>query len=209
MPRPRTLLPLLVALPALLLAGLGLLHPVFLTADTAERWRLLHLLLLPAFPLLAVSVWVLLRRERGPAAWGARGLAVAYAVLYGALDAVAGVGAAHQVLRAAARGDARPPVEDLYDIADPLGQLGVATLAASLLLTAAVLWLRSRRAGVIVGGLVAVGSCWFFLQHHVFPPRGVLALVGVAVGLALLELSRPVSPGRSSARAENGRRPAP
>ena len=209
MPGPRTLLPLLVALPALLLAGLGLLHPVFLTAETAERWRLLHLLLLPAFPLLAVSVWVLLRRERGPAAWGARVLAVAYAVLYGALDAIAGVGAAHQVLRASERGDERPPVEDLYDIADPLGQLGVYALATSLLLTAAVLWLRTRRAAAVAGGLVAAGSCWFFLQHHVFPPRGVLALVAVAVGLALLELSRPASPGRSSPRPGSARRSAP
>lgn len=209
MPRPRTLLPLLVALPALLLAGLGLLHPVFLTPDTAERWRLLHLVLLPAFPLLAVSVWVLLRGERGPAAGGARGLAVSYAVLYGALDAIAGVGAAHQVLRTSARGDARPPIEDLYDIADPLGQLGVLAMAASLLLTAAVLWLRGRSVPALTGGLVAVGSCWFFLQHHVFPPRGVLALVGVAAGLALMELSRSASPDRASAPTGSGHRPAP
>ena len=196
MPRSRTLTPLLVALPALLLAGLGLLHPVFLTPDTAERWRLLHLLLLPAFPLLAASVWVLLRGERGPAAWGARGLAAAYAVLYGALDAIAGVGAAHQVLRTDGRGDPRPPVEDLYDIADPLGALGVYALTAALLLTATLLWLRTRSALAPVGAAVSAAGCWFFLMHHVFPPRGVLALVAIAVGLALLELSRRGSPGR-------------
>ena len=194
-PRPRTLLPLLVALPALLLAGLGLLHPVFLTPETAERWRLLHLGLLPVFPLLAVSVWVLLRAERGPAAWGARVLAAAYAVLYGALDAIAGVGAAHQVLRTERRGDPRPPIEDLYDVADPLGALGVVALAAALLLTGLVLWLRGRRLLAPAGALVSTAGCWFFLQHHVFPPRGVVALVLVAAGLALLELSRR-SPGR-------------
>lgn len=212
MPGPRNLLPLLVALPALLLAGLGLLHPVFLTDDTAERWRLLHLLLLPAFPLLAASVWVLLRGERGPAALGARGLAASYAVLYGALDAIAGVGAAHQVLRASARGDARPPVEDLYDVADALGRLGVAALAASILLAGLLLWLRSRSALALVGGLLAGASCWFFLLHHVFPPRGVLALLGVAAGLALLELSRAkagVPPGRGSPRTGIAHRPVP
>src|SRR3546814_12065977 len=49
---------------------------------------LLHLALLPAFPLLGASIWFVLRGERGPAAWGARLLAGAYAVLYGALDAI-------------------------------------------------------------------------------------------------------------------------
>lgn len=195
MPRPRTLTPLLVALPALLLAALGLLHPVFLTPETAERWRLLHLVLLPVFPLLAVSVWVLLRGERGPAAWGARGLAAAYAVLYGALDAIAGVGAAHQVLRTERRGDPRPPIEDLYDIADPVGALGVYALTAALLLTATLLWLRTRSVLAPLGAAVSVAGCWFFLLHHVFPPHGVLALVAIAVGLALLEISRQARPG--------------
>ena len=59
--RSRLALPLLVALPALVIAAAGVFHPVFLTPDTAERWRLAHLVLLPAFPLLAGSVLVLLR----------------------------------------------------------------------------------------------------------------------------------------------------
>lgn len=195
-PRSRTLRLLVVALPALLLAGLGLLHPVVLTPDTAQRWRDLHLALLPAFPLLAGSVWLLLRGETGPAAWSARGLSVAYAVLYGALDAIAGIGAAHQVLRATARGQARPPVEHLYDIADPLGALGVQALAAALLLTGGVLWLRTRSLRAVAGAVVAAGSCWLFLVHHVFPPRGVLALIGIAVGLMLLEAARSCSARR-------------
>lgn len=193
MPRPRT--PVLVALPAVLIAGLGLLHPVFLTPDTAERWRLLHLALLPAFPLLGASVWFVLRGERGPAAWGARLLAGAYAVLYGALDAIAGVGASHQVLRTADRGDARPPIEDLFDIADPLGALGVYALAASALLTGLVLSRRNRPLA-IAGAVVVAGACYPFLRHHVFPPRGVLAVAAIGVGLALLEAARIRRPGR-------------
>jgi hypothetical protein len=189
-PRSRTALALLVALPALLVAALGLAHPVFLEPDTAERWRLAHLALLPAFPLVAGSVWFLLRGERGPAAWGARVLAAAYAVLYGALDAIAGIGAPHQVLRAEERGDPRPPIEDLYDIGDRLGELGVYALATAGLLTGLVLWRRSRSPLAVVGALVLAACCYPFLRHHVFPPRGVLALVGVALGLALLELSR-------------------
>jgi hypothetical protein len=190
-PRPRTLLlPLLVALPALLIAGLGLAHPIFLEPDTAQRWRLVHLLLLPAFPLLAGSVWFLVRRERGPAAWGARLLAVAYAVLYTALDSIAGIGASQQVLRTSERGDPRPPIEDLYEIGDVLGQLGVYALAAALALTGLVVFLRTRSPLALLGAAVAVAACWPFLRHHVFPPRGVLAVLALGLGLALLEAAR-------------------
>lgn len=197
MPRSRTSpLPLLVALPAALVAGVGLLHPVFLTPDTAERWQALHLALLPAFPLLGASVWFVLRGERGPAAWGARLLAGAYALLYGALDAIAGVGAAHQVLRTSDRGDPRPPIEDLYEIADPLGALGVYALASAALLTGLVLWLRARSPLAVAGAVIAAAACYPFLRHHVFPPRGVLAVAAIGVGLALLEASRVRAPGR-------------
>lgn len=189
MPRSRTL-PLLVALPALVVAALGLAHPTFLTPDTAERWRLAHLALLPAFPLVAGSVLFLLRGERGPASWGARVLALAYAVLYGALDSIAGIGAPQQVIRTAERGDARPPIEDLYEIGDKIGAFGVYSLAGALLLTAAVLWLRTRSWLALVGGALGAAACEPFLRHHVFPPRGVLALVAIGAALALLELSR-------------------
>ena len=180
-------LPLLVALPALVIAGVGLAHPVLLTPETAERWRLVHLALLPAFPLLAGSVWVVLRGEGGPAAWGARVLALAYAVLYGALDAIAGLGAPQQVVRTTERGEPRPPIEDLYEVGDRLGSAGVASLAAALALTAAVLWLRTRSRLALLGGVVGVLGCYPFLRSHVFPPRGVLALVAIGAALALLE----------------------
>ena len=193
MPRSRAVaLALLVAAPAFVVAGLGLLHPIFLEPDTAERWRLAHLLLVPVFPLVGASVWFVLRGERGPAAWGARVLAFAYAVLYLSLDAIAGIGAPHQVLGAARRGEPRPPIEDLYEIGDRLGALGVYALAAAGLLAGVVLFLRSRSRSPLapVGAVVLAGACYPFLRHHVFPPRGVLAMVGIGIGLALLELAR-------------------
>ena len=188
--RSRLALPLLIALPALVIAAAGLAHPLSLTTDTAERWQLTHLVLLPAFPLLAGSLLVLLRGERGPAAWGARGLAVAYAVLYGALDAIAGIGAPQQVLGAERRGEPRPSIGDLYTISDRLGALGVSAFAAAGALTALLLYLRTRSPLALVGGAVVVLASYPFLRNHVFPPRGVLALVAIAVGLGLLELSR-------------------
>ncbi len=65
MPRSRILFVVLVALPGLVLGVAGLAHPILLTPETAERWRLVHLVLLPAFPLLGASVWLLLLGERG------------------------------------------------------------------------------------------------------------------------------------------------
>jgi len=188
--RSRVALPLLVALPALLIAALGLAHPVSLTPETAERWRLAHLALLPVFPLVAASVWFVLRGERGPAAWAARVLALAYAVLYSALDSIAGLGAPNQVIRTSERGDPRAPIEDLFQIGDQLGRLGVYALAAAAALTAVVLFLRTRSPIALVGGAIVVVACYPFLRYHVFPPRGVLAMVAIGVGLALLEVAR-------------------
>ncbi len=190
MSRSRVALPLLVALPALLIAALGLAHPVSLTPETAERWRLAHLALLPVFPLVAASVWFVLRGERGPAAWAARVLALAYAVLYSALDSIAGLGAPNQVIRTSERGDPRAPIEDLFQIGDQLGRLGVYALAAAAALTAVVLFLRTRSPIALVGGAIVVVACYPFLRYHVFPPRGVLAMVAIGVGLALLEVAR-------------------
>ena len=175
-----------MAAPPLLVGALGLLHPVFLTPDTADRWMLAHLLLLPAFPLLAVSVWLLVLGERGALAWAARLAAAAYAVLYGALDSIAGIGAPEQVRAQADRGGPRPPIEDLYAVGDRLGHLGVVALAVAVLLAAALVQRRTRSLLPVAGAVVAVVSCAVFYRHHVFPPRGVLAMVGLAAGLALV-----------------------
>ena len=172
---------LLVAAPAFAIAALGLAHPVFLTPDTADRWQLTHLLLLPAFPLLAGSFLWLLRAERSVLGWLARVAAYGYAVLYGALDAIAGIGAPQQV-----RNAPRPPTGDLYEIGDRLGHLGVVLLAVAGLLTGLLLWLRGRSPLALAGGAVVALACIPFYRHHVFPPRGVLALVAVGLGLALL-----------------------
>ena len=191
--RSRWLLVALVALPGVLLGLLGLAHPIFLTPESAERWRLVHLVLLPVFPLLGGAVWLLLLGERGVLPWVARGLAFAYAVLYGALDSIAGIGAPQQVLRSAERGDGGPPVGDLYEIGDRLGHLGVLALALAVVITAVVLARRSRVLLTAAGALVALIGCWLFYRHHVFPPRGVVGLLLVAAGLAAMAASRKAS----------------
>ena len=49
-----------VTLPPLVLAVAGATHPMDLTAATAHHWLVMHVLLVPVFPLLGVAVWVLL-----------------------------------------------------------------------------------------------------------------------------------------------------
>ena len=173
-----------VAAPAVAIGLLGLAHPVFLTPATADRWQAVHLLLLPAFPLLGLSFWHLLRRDRGALGWLGRGAAFAYAVLYGALDAIAGVGAPQQV-----RGSADAPIGDLYVIGDRLGHAGVVALAVAAAVTGFLLRRRTRSPLVPAGTALVLAACPFFYRHHVFPPRGVLALLAIGAGLVLLAVA--------------------
>src|SRR6186713_1678765 len=93
MRRPSTIDLLLVAGPPLLLAGLGLAHPMDLTADSAGRWRDLHTVLLPIFPLLALGPWLIVRAEHWSVRWLVGLLGFVYAVFYTALDVLAGIAA--------------------------------------------------------------------------------------------------------------------
>lgn len=190
--RPRAAWPaaLAVAAPATAVAALGLLHPVFLRPDTAEQWRLAHLLLLPLFPLVGLALWWVLRGETGPVAWAARLLAAAYALLYTSLDAIAGVGAPQQVLGTVRRGEPLPPVGDLYDIGDRLGHAGVYALAAAAVLTAVLVAARGSRATAALGAVLLLAGAYLHLRHHVFPPRGVVGVLLVGGGTGLLELAR-------------------
>lgn len=180
---------LLAALPALAAALLGLAHPTFLTPDTAERWSVAHLALLPVFPLVGLVLVWLLRGERSPLAWAARVLAYGWAVLYGALDSIAGIGAPHRVTRAVERGAPVPAINDLYEIGDRLGVLGAHALAVAAVLTTVVLLRRSVPLAVLGGGLVAVGA-EVVRVYHVFPYRGVGAMALIAAGTALLAGAR-------------------
>jgi hypothetical protein len=95
---------LVVAGPAVVLAGLGLLHPQELTATSAPWWTTLHIVLLPIFPLLAVSLWLLLRGVPGPVAWAARIAAYGYATFYSVTDVIVGIAAGELTQFNAARG---------------------------------------------------------------------------------------------------------
>lgn len=179
---------LLAALPALLVAAAGLTHPEVLTPDTADAWFVGHLVLLPLFPAVAVSLWWVLSGERSPAAWAARVLAYGWVVLYGALDSIAGVGLSYQVREAAQNGTPPPSLGDTFGIADAIGRPGALLLAAAGLFTALAL-LRQGALAVLGGVLLAVGSVVVY-ERHVFPPVGVLGMVVIGVGLGMLAWGR-------------------
>lgn len=175
-----------VALPGLILAGLGLAHPVFLAPSTAVAWWQLHVALIPLFPLLAVALWVLLRHERGALAWGARIAAFGYATFYTGLDVLAGIGAG--VVTDVEQGGSKAVLE-LFELGAVLGEIGVYCFAVAGVLTGAVL---IRRDGVraVPGTVLLVASAYPFLLFHIFSPYGVLAQLAIAAGCALLAAAR-------------------
>jgi len=121
--------------------------------------------------------------------------AYGFAAFYTALDVLAGIGAGLAMER---EGGSSPVVGRLFEVGDRLGAVGVWCLLAAALLAGVVL---VRRDGLraLPGTLVLAGSCYPFLENHIFHPRGVLAVLGVALGLALLAVARP-APARAPTR---------
>ena len=135
---------LVVAGPAVVLAGLGLTHPQELTATTASWWTTLHIILLPIFPLLAVSLWLLLRGVPGPVAWVARIAAYGYATFYSVTDVLVGIGAGELTQFNAERGvQARTvEVDRLIGVGNDLGGIGIWCFLVACAATALALVLR-------------------------------------------------------------------
>ena len=173
---------LLVAVPGLLLAGFGAVHPGHINADTAGWWADLHIILLPAFALLAAAQWHLLTPAPAPIRWLGRLAAFGFAAFYTGLDAVAGIGAGTVV---DAQHGSSPAVGRLFVVGDALGYAGAwSFLAANVLIVAAI----APRAGwrVVPGAVLLLPASVSFLDSHIFWPRGVVTMIGIAAGMALL-----------------------
>lgn len=186
-----------LAAPPLVLAAAGLTHPMELTPATAHHWLVMHVVLVPVFPLLAVAVWVLLAGGDGVLAWLARGSAFVYATFYGALDAVNGVAAGVLVARTPL-GDAADPaaaLRPMLRLGNDLGWVGSSAFLAAVLLTVTVLLRRPGRRPWI-GAVLAVAASVSFLDSHVYWPRGVVTMVLLAAGLVLLDPTRARALGR-------------
>ena len=187
-----------VALPGIVLAAVGLTHPVRLDAETARWWTTMHIVLVPLFPLLAVAVWVLLRRDRTPLGWAGRIAAVVFAVFYGTLDAVSGIAAGTVVLASGGGGD---DVVALFGTGGGFGRIGALSLLAAVVCVLGSSWVAGVRSlPFFAAALVLLGSGLVFTLRHIYAPYGVAAMLGIAAGFAAIELLRQ----RAEARREAG-----
>ncbi|MCP2245205.1 hypothetical protein [Lentzea aerocolonigenes] len=171
---------LLVALPGLVLAAIGLTHPHYLDASTAQWWQNMHIILAVIFPLLAAAQWVLLDEAPKLVRYPARLAAFGYAVFYGALDALAGIGGGAMTLANGGRSDADAPI---FKIGNQLGTVGAwCFLAASAAI--AVCALLKHRLKAIPGAAFLLFGSYLFLDSHIYWPKGVIACTCIAIGLA-------------------------
>jgi len=178
-----------VALPPMVLAGIGLSHPTLLSAGTAPWWMTMHLVLLPLFPLLGVAIWVLLRHDRTAVGWGGRVAAVVYTAFYGGLDAVSGI-AAGTVVRAGADPTSEL-VTSLFATGRPLGYIGAFAFFVAVVLVLASAWRAGSRGWVFLAAAgVALVSAYLFTAGHIYWPKGVVAMLGLAASFAVIEAIR-------------------
>ena len=180
----------LVTVTPLTLAAVGLVHPSGLNPSTAHMWATMHIWLLPAFPLLTLGLVVpLWRRPSRDAASVAAGVAwlgaAAFAALYTGLDAVAGIAAGTVQAHASPGQDVGPSVNALFQVADAMGHAGVEALAVAVAAASVALVVR-HGPRILAGTAVLLGCTYEFYDSHIFYPRGVLTMVGFAVGFALL-----------------------
>ncbi len=186
--------PLLAALPALVLAAAGLLHPHALTTDSADTWFRLHLLALFVFPLVGLALVAPLAGRSDPVAWLVRMGAYGYATAYTALDVISGITAGYVTSRLS-DGATRPEtVSWIFRIGTPVGEVGSwCLLAATTLLLLDGLRRQGPRALVLV--VLPVGA-WLVHVDHIFSPWGVAGMALVGVGTAVLVAGVRDTPAR-------------
>ena len=174
--------PLVLAVPGLVLAAAGLLHPTGLGYDTATTWFGLHVPGILAFPLVGWALADLVRSRSDVVAWTVRVTAYLYATFYTALDVISGVGAGY-VTRALGPDVPRPEaVSQMFRIGTPLGEVGSWALLVCVVLVLAD-QLRRHGAPALVGALLLPGA-WLVHTDHIFPPFGVLGMALLAAGTA-------------------------
>lgn len=183
---------LLVALPGLVLAGIGLTHPHHLDASTAQWWRDMHIILAVVFPLLGAAQWVLLNDAPGYVRYPGRIAAFGYVVFYGALDALAGIGGGALAIANGGRSPADAPV---FKIGNQLGTVGAwCFFAASVAIV--VCALVQHRVKAIPGAVFLLLGGYLFLSSHIYWPKGVLACTCIAIGMAAISYAS--ASGRSA-----------
>lgn len=169
-------MPVLVAVPPILVGLVAITHPPGLSVEDAEHWKHIHVVLLFLFPLLAVGPVLIARTVAPWLTWVVAVPAYLYATTYTALDVLAGIGGgALKEIESEGVGIILPIAGDFEEIG------GIAFIATSALAAGIALW----RVGWVRGALPSlsvVAGAWLLWQHHVFPPEGVIAMALQAIG---------------------------
>lgn len=176
----RRTLALLVALPAIACALVGLTHPMDLTAASAEYWRNMHIVLIPIFPLIGLAPWLIARRA---GVWFGRvGAALGYgfATFYTALDILAGVAGGALVLA----GDSAA-TGAVFGIGRILANVGVVSLVAGCLV-AGVAAFRVAGIAALPGALLATVGAVLVQPGHVYLGLGTVAMTLLAGGFVAM-----------------------
>ena len=174
-------------------------HPRVLSEQSAYWWATMHIVLLPLFPLLAVAVWILLRHDRTAMGWGGRVAALIFVPFYTALDAISGI-AAGTVTRAGADPTSEL-VTSLFAAGRPLGYIGSYAFFVAVILVLASAWRGGTRGWLFfVAAGVALLSAYLFTTSHIYFPKGVIAMLGIAASFAVIEAIRPTAEGPSATR---------
>lgn len=168
-----------VVVPPLFTAALGLTHPARLTVEDADHWQMMHTVLLPVFPLLALGPWLVARAHDRTVGVVVGLLGYVYACFYTSLDILAGI--AGGAIKAAEAGG----LGIVFPIAGDLGAIGSYAYIAATALAVGV----ASRSGLVRAlpgaALVLVGAVMFW-QEHVYRPWGVTSMVLLAAGWAWL-----------------------
>ncbi|MEP7092239.1 MAG: hypothetical protein ABI776_19205 [Nocardioidaceae bacterium] len=188
--------PVLLALPGLVLAAAGTVHPMHLSYATSQAWWTLHVPGLFVFPLVGVALMALFQGRRDPVALVAVLLAFGYAVAYSALDVIDGIAAGY-VTHRLGPGVPRPDeVRYLFDIGRPFGEWGSqALLLATVVVVLDGLWRRHTRA---LPAVLMVPGAYLVHEFHIFAPQGVagMVLIGLSTGW-LAYVSQEPGPSRA------------
>ncbi len=181
--RTRTLTVVAVAVPHLVVAAVGFTHPATLTVDSAHHWQVMHTVLLPLFPLLALGPWLVARAVDARSGVIVGVIAFVYACFYTALDILAGIGGG--AIKAAEAGG----LGIIFPVAQDLGAIGsYAHLAATALAAGLALRVTGLASG-LSGTLLVLAGSFLFWQEHVYRPWGVLAMVLLAAGWTWLVIA--------------------
>jgi hypothetical protein len=188
-----------VALPPVVLAAVGISHPMHLTAASAEYWRNLHIAILPVFPLLGFAPWLVMRGWDAFLSWLVGILGFVYAAFYTALDVLAGIGAGGLKLD-----DMGMATGTLFGLGNSLGFIGSVAFIAACAITGLATF---RRYGLLTvpGSAVVILGSFLFLKDHIYFPVGVIGQLCIAIGWCAVlfavrrSMERPVPVPRSTA----------